>query len=103
MFVKGNLRNDIRIPHISPVRYSISVLNSNDVNRVAYNAVSVDISAGGLGMLTDYPLEKGYVLTFEDEVKSNGINAKSAIVRWAGKIDGNKYRVGLKFIKNNKA
>ncbi len=40
-----------------------------ELRRIYDTAVSVDISAGGLGMLTDYPLEEGHVLTFEDEYK----------------------------------
>ena len=48
-------------------------------------------------MITGYPLRAGHVLTFEDEIKINGFIAKAAIVRWAEKVKGNKYRVGLKF------
>ncbi len=98
MFIKGNLRKDTRTPFITPVRYSVPVLDIRELRRIHDTAVSVDISAGGLGVLTDYPLEEGHVLTFEDEINMNGITAKSAIVRWAGKLNGNKYRVGLKFV-----
>jgi len=34
----------------------------------------------------------------EGGMNMNGITAKAAIVRWADKINGNKYRVGLKFV-----
>jgi len=98
MFVEGNLRKDTRTPFVVPVRYSVSVLDMRELKRIHDIAVSVDISTGGLGILTDYPLEEGHVLTFEGKINMNNITAKSAIVRWAGKIDGNKYRVGLKFV-----
>jgi len=98
MFVKGDLRSHVRTSFIKPVRYYLSVLDANELKRIRNAAVSVDISAGGLGMLCDFPFEKGHVLTFEEEISTNGITAKAAIVRWAGKVDGNKYRVGLKFI-----
>lgn len=98
MFIQGNLRKDTRTSFITPVRYSVSVLEMRELRRIYDTAVSVDISAGGLGVLTDYPLEEGHVLTFEDEINMNGITAKSAIVRWSGKLNGNNYRVGLKFV-----
>lgn len=98
MFVKGNLRKDTRTPFIVPVRYSVSVLDMRELKQIHDIAVSVDISTGGLGILTDYPLEEGHVLTFNDEINMNNVTAKSAIVRWTGKIDGNKYRAGLEFV-----
>jgi hypothetical protein len=98
MFIKGNVRKDTRTPFITPVRYSVSVLEIRELRRINDTAVSVDISIGGLGMLTGYPLEEGHVLTFEDEINMNGITAKSAIVRWSGKLNGNNYRAGLKFV-----
>jgi hypothetical protein len=61
-------------------------------------AVSVDIGKGGMGILTDFPLEKGYVLIFEDTIKmKDQLAKKAAVVKWTGKIDG-KYRVGLQFV-----
>ena len=98
MFIQGNLRKDTRTSFVTPVRYSVSVLEIRELRRIYDTAVSVDISTGGLGILTDYPLEEGHVLTFEDEINMNGITAKSAIVRWSGKLNGNNYRVGLKFV-----
>ncbi len=81
-----------------PVRYSVSVLDMRELKQIHDVAVSVDISTEGIGILTDYPLEEGHVLTFNDEINMNNITAKSAVVRWSGKIDGNIYRVGLKFV-----
>jgi len=61
-------------------------------------AVSVDISSEGNGMLTDFPIEQGHILTFEDEIAINNHQSKkAAVVKWTGKING-KYRVGLKFL-----
>jgi hypothetical protein len=98
MFIKGNLREDLRTPFVVPVRYSVSVfdmLASKETNGIA---VSVDIGKGGMGILTDVPLEKGHVLTFEDAITMKDHFAKkAAVVKWTGKIDG-KYRVGLQFV-----
>ena len=98
MFIQGNLRKDTRTTFVTLLKYSVPVLDVKELRRIYDTAVSVDISAGGLGMLTDYPLEEGHVLTLEDGINMNGIIAKAAIVRWADKINGNKYRVGLKFV-----
>ncbi len=98
MFIKGNVRKDTRTPFIKPVKYSVTVLEMRELRRIYNTAISVDISAGGLGMLTGYSLEEGHVLNFENEINMKGITAKSAIVRWSGKLNGNNYRVGLKFV-----
>jgi hypothetical protein len=99
MFVKGDLREGRRTSFVTPVRYSVSVLETKGLKTIHDAAVSIDIDAGGLGILTGYPLETGHILTFKDEININGIEAKSAVVRWSGKFENNKYRVGLKFMK----
>jgi hypothetical protein len=97
MFIKGDVRKFTRTPFITPVKYSVAVLDIRELKRIYDTAVSIDIGTGGLGILTDYPLEEGHVLTFEDETKINNIKSRTAVVKWAGIID-NKYRVGLMFV-----
>jgi len=97
MFITGDLRECMRTLFVKLIKYSVSVLDMKEPKRIYDTAVSIDISEGGIGIITSYPLEAGHVLTFEDEIKIKDITAKSAIVRWAEKINGNKYRVGLKF------
>jgi len=98
MFIKGNLREDLRVPFVAPVRYSVSFFAMRDLKEMNGIAVSVDIGKGGMGILTDIPLEEGHVLTFEDAITmKDHIVKKTAIVKWTGKIDG-KYRVGLQFV-----
>ena len=98
MFIKGNLREDLRTPFVAPVRYSVSVPDMLALKEINGIAVSVDIGKGGIGILTDFPLEKGHVLTFEDTIKmKDQLAKKAAVVKWTGKIDG-KYRVGLQFV-----
>ncbi len=97
MFITGDLRECMRTLLVKLIRYSVSVLDIREPKHIYYTAVSVDISKGGIGIIASYSLEAGHVLTFEDEIKINDITAKSAIVRWTEKINGNKYRVGLKF------
>ena len=88
----------MRTIFVKLIRYSVlSVLDMRELKHIYDTAVSVDISEGGIGIISSYPLTAGHVLTFEDEIKIKDITAKSAIVRWAEKINDNKYRVGLKF------
>ncbi len=60
-----------------------------------YNCVSRDISESGIGMISDYALEIGQIITFKD--KAGSLARKSAIVIWNQKVD-NKRRIGLMFI-----
>jgi len=98
MFITGDLRKFIRTPFVKHIKYSVSASDMNESMHTRDTAVSIDISKGGLGIITSCYLDAGRVLTFEDEIKINSITAKSAIVRWAEKINGNNYRVGLKFV-----
>lgn len=98
MLEKGNLRRYKRRPFISPFEYSVSDSNLQKLDRARDIVLSVDISAGGIGIITESPLDRGFVLTFQEEIQiGEGIFKKAAVVRWQGKIDS-KYRVGLEFI-----
>jgi len=98
VFIKGNLREDLRAPFVAPVTYSVSFFDMRALKEINGIAVSVDIGKGGMEILTDIPLEEGHVLTFEDAITmKDHIAKKAAIVKWTGKIDG-KYRVGLQFV-----
>ncbi|MEW6067368.1 MAG: PilZ domain-containing protein [Nitrospirota bacterium] len=97
MLPEDNLRRHERMPFASNVAYSVTVMDFKQLENIRDTAISVDISDGGLGMITGYPLEKGHVLTFIDMIKTKNINPKVAIVKWIWKID-NKYRVGVKFV-----
>jgi len=99
MFVKGNLREYTRTYFVKQIRFFVdSHEKSVDDFYNQETAVSVDISKGGIGIFTTYPLKEGQFLTFEDEIHTRKVKAKSAVVRWAGKINGSRYRVGLQFI-----
>jgi hypothetical protein len=65
--------------------------------KIHNTGISVDISEGGLSILTDYPLKVGDMMTFDEEIEIDGITVKTAIVKWS-KQEGEQYRVGLGFI-----
>lgn len=95
---KNNLRQHTRTPLVLSIKYSAVALTFREMKDISDTAVSVNVSNGGLGIVTGYPLEKGHVVIFEDEIEMNNIKAKFAVVRWGNKVEGNKYQVGLKFI-----
>ena len=91
-----------RIPFVKSIEYSLQDMHMEKLALSPGNGVSVDISEGGLGIITDHALKKGDILFFEEEIKEkeikiNKIAPIAAIVRWAKGIEQNKYRAGLAF------
>ena len=88
-----------RIPYTTPIKYYLTALRMDKLEKIYNNGVSVDISRGGLGMITDFPLSRGDVLYFEPEIKINDSTESTSIVRWVLEIEENEYRAGLEFVK----
>ncbi len=82
-----------RRPAMESISYSVTVLDFKDLRRLHLRGDVVDISDAGMGMKTDYPLEPGHVLTFD-----NGMKHSAGIVEWSTMDKNNGYRVGIKFI-----
>lgn len=100
MFIKGSLREHERSPFVKPLRYSLVCNEKSNQRKITKTGVSVDISKGGLGIITDYQLHEGNLVTFENGIKmKNEKLKKAAVVKWSGKMYG-KYRIGLAFILN---
>ena len=98
MFVKGNLREYTRTYFVKQIKYFLNSTRTAKKDPVSETAVSVDVSRGGIGIFTTYPLKEGNVIHFENEIRSYSVNAASAVVRWSSKINGHRYRVGLQFM-----
>jgi hypothetical protein len=89
-----------RIAFVKPLRFYVTFLDAEGLEKVYYNSASIDISKEGLSIITDCILVKGDVVFFEPEIKvyEYEIVGKSAIVRWVKEIERNRYRIGLMFI-----
>ncbi|MFN3395391.1 MAG: PilZ domain-containing protein [Thermodesulfovibrionales bacterium] len=74
------------------IEYTVTVLDLKELKKLTKKAELIDLSDSGLGIITDYPLEPGHVLTF-----INGFSNKIGIVRWSDRED-NYYRVGVNFV-----
>jgi hypothetical protein len=93
-------RRHERKPFVQNIKYYLPA-SQRGKDRIYSYGDSVDISHGGLGMITHFPLMRGDTLFFEPELKVNGIMAKSSVVRWVKELIGNtKYRVGLEFVEH---
>jgi len=90
-------RKHERIPYLEPVRYYLPAPHIEKTKKIYSHGDCVDISQGGLGMITEYPLTGGNILFFLDKISINDKVIKSAVVRWIRELEDNRYRVGLKF------
>jgi hypothetical protein len=97
MTIKPDLRKYVRKTFVSTIKYSISILDKGEWRKLHKVGTSSDISEGGLGMVTDYPLKVGDMMTFDEEILIDSITVKTAIVKWS-MAEGEGYRVGLGFI-----
>lgn len=88
----SNKREIERRPFVKILDYTVSVVEFRDLTRQRLKADIIDISEDGLGLLTDYPLEPGHVLTF-----NSGIGHRTGVVKWCFKTPEKDYRVGLSF------
>jgi len=88
-----------RRPFVRTIKYYLTAPDIEELKKIEFDAISVDISEGGLGMITDYPFVPGDMLFFKDEIKVNDFVVKSSTVRWAREIEENRCRVGLEFVR----
>ncbi|MDP1758632.1 MAG: PilZ domain-containing protein [Thermodesulfovibrionales bacterium] len=72
---------------------AVTVLDVIDTKILNLVARGIDISDGGIGIKTDYPLEPGHVMRLHDGI------TKVGVVRWSRNGESNGiYRVGVKFV-----
>jgi len=79
-----------RMPSSINIAFSLKLFDKKGLN-LDKKADAIDLSSGGIGLFTDYPLEPGQILRFDQNIAF-----KLGIVKWVKKID-NSYRAGIKF------
>ena len=79
----------------SSLEFIILFTQSSEFKRVNATGKTIDQSPAGIGLITDFPLEPGYVLEWDDQ--HNKGNLHIAMVKWARQFDS-YYRAGLIFI-----
>ncbi len=85
-------RRHPRSPQGERVHYSINYIKEGLFQRISLTGESVDISLGGIGMKTHFPLEKGIRIRFSKEME--GVQGE---VKWTAPLEEG-YRVGIKFL-----
>ena len=99
MFARGDLRKFNRTYFVRQLKYFVDSPDTEDQNTILKTAVTVDVSEDGIGIFTSHPLDEGQILKFEREINTHKVKAQSAVVRWSREVNGNRFRVGLKFNK----
>jgi len=85
-------RRHNRIPLKLAVECTMTVKKQSAVKSIQITGVVRDVSAGGVGLVTDYPLMQGNMI----KIKSTAPEIpKYGVVRWVCR-EGDSYRVGLR-------
>jgi hypothetical protein len=88
-------RRHTREPYTIALEFTVLLTQSTELKRIVARGETVDKSPAGIGLITDFPLEAGHVLEWDDQ--HNRGNLHIALVKWARHIEGS-YRAGLIFI-----
>ena len=81
-----------RAPYSETINLFMTVIDQGEVKRWSLQAKSVDISNGGIGLLTNYPLRESQVVSFGEDLGN-----KTGVVVWSTMSDNEVCRAGVKF------
>ncbi|MDA8082750.1 MAG: hypothetical protein M0024_03710 [Nitrospiraceae bacterium] len=73
-----------------PIEFSMNVLEFGSPNPVSFTGRGIDRSENGLGFVTSFKLEPGFVI----EIRQEDGSVRTAEVQWVGELDG-RLRVGV--------
>ncbi|MBI5103029.1 MAG: hypothetical protein HZB33_14525 [Nitrospirae bacterium] len=77
------------------IKFTVLYMESADFKRESFAGKAIDKSSAGIGLVTDFPLEPGHVLEWDDRHQEGRLHI--ALVKWAQESDG-QYRAGIMFI-----
>ncbi|MGV1101032.1 response regulator [Thiovibrio sp. JS02] len=90
-FVKRN-RKYTRRPHAQQMDIAMTILGDGETQRWHTGGKSVDISEGGMGLVTRYPLRVSQVLSMKA-----GMMEKTGVVVWSTMLEDCTCRAGVRF------
>jgi len=98
MKILSEKRYDTRTPLHQSVSFELSTMESGTLKNIVQQGLGVDLSPGGMGMLTQYPLKGGEVVKIffpltEGETKLPVLTE----VMWSTYCVG-EFRAGLRFL-----
>ncbi len=89
--MRDDMRQFERRPYSEIIACSVGVPDVHEKKTLNLKARAIDISDGGIGIETDYPLAPGHTLWF------HSIENKTGVVRWYTKLN-DSYRIGIQMI-----
>jgi hypothetical protein len=95
MEVYTEKRSVARVPYEAPLNFVILFTKGTDLQKIQSTGNIIDASEAGIGIVTEFPLEPGYVLEWDDKHQKGKLHI--AMVKWSQQ-QSNLYRAGLFFI-----
>ena len=77
------------------VEYTVTLKEQNGVKNLQLTGTVIDVCAGGVGLLTEFPLVQGNLLQLRSSVPEI---PRYGVVRWVNR-EGDSYRAGLRTCK----
>lgn len=90
-FAKKTRKNH-RSPFYRNFRFQMTVIHQGESKRLSIDAKSIDVSDGGVGLMTTYPLKTSQVIGFGED-----LDRRTGVVAWSSMIDDHTCRAGVKF------
>jgi len=84
-----------RIRCDDPLEFTVLHMEISDLKRVRSNGRMIDSSEGGVGLVTEFPLQSGHVLEWHDKHHKGHLHI--GLVKWSLK-QNDHYRAGLALI-----
>ncbi len=88
-----------RKPHNAAIKFSLNAIELHQLKKINAGGTTLDISNSGISLLTDYPIEPGHVLIFNNG--TNPVPPGVGIVKWV-RSEGVNIRGGVEFIGETK-
>jgi hypothetical protein len=95
MEVQTEKRSFARAPYKDRLDFIVLLTKGANLQKIPSDGSIIDVSESGLGITTEFPLEPGYVLEWDDKHQKGKLHI--ALVKWV-KQQGNLFRAGLLFI-----
>ncbi len=84
-----------RAPYTGAIKFSVLFTESEDLKRIDAEGKIINASQSGIRIETNYPLQAGHVLQWDDEHQKGKLHIAS--VRWSQDLGG-YYSAGAMFI-----
>lgn len=88
-------RSFTRVPYEAPLDFIVLVTQEQDLQKIEANGKIIDASDAGIGIMTDYPLQPGHILEWDDKHQKGKLHI--AMVKWSQE-QTNLCRAGLLFV-----